>query len=74
MTTSGVDLDAVAHWMSGRQLGDGPLHDVTELAGGTQNVMLAFTRAGRPYVLRRGPLHLRPRSNAVMLPTSSGSG
>ena len=53
--------------MSGRQLGDGPLHDVTELAGGTQNVMLAFTRAGRPYVLRRGPLHLRPRSNAVML-------
>ncbi|HET9875191.1 MAG TPA: phosphotransferase family protein [Mycobacterium sp.] len=53
--------------MSGRGLGDGPLEDVTELSGGTQNVMLRFTRSGRSYVLRRGPLHLRPRSNTVML-------
>jgi aminoglycoside phosphotransferase (APT) family kinase protein len=29
--------------------------------------MLRFTRAGRPYVLRRGPRHLRPRSNSVIL-------
>lgn len=62
-----VPLDAVARWMSGRGLGDGPLEDVTELSGGTQNIMLRFTRAGRGYVLRRGPRHLRPRSNAVML-------
>lgn len=62
-----MDLEPVAQWMSGRQLGDGPLEDVTELSGGTQNVMLRFTRSGRSYVLRRGPLHLRPRSNDVML-------
>lgn len=62
-----MDLEAVAQWMSDRQLGEGPLEDITELAGGTQNVMLRFTRADRGYVLRRGPRHLRPRSNAIML-------
>ncbi|WP_409429730.1 phosphotransferase family protein [Mycobacterium sp. SMC-11] len=53
--------------MSATGLGEGPLENVTELSGGTQNVMLQFTRSGRSYVLRRGPRHLRPRSNAVML-------
>ncbi|UVO14632.1 phosphotransferase family protein [Mycobacterium sp. SVM_VP21] len=53
--------------MSAQSLGEGPLENVTELSGGTQNVMLQFTRSGRSYVLRRGPRHLRPRSNAVML-------
>ncbi|OBG33750.1 phosphotransferase family protein [Mycolicibacter heraklionensis] len=53
--------------MSAQGLGEGPLENVTELSGGTQNVMLQFTRSGRSYVLRRGPRHLRPRSNAVML-------
>ncbi|WP_343601231.1 phosphotransferase family protein [Mycobacterium sp.] len=53
--------------MSRQGLGEGPLDDVTELSGGTQNVMLRFSRSGRPYVLRRGPLHLRPRSNTVIL-------
>lgn len=62
-----MDLEPVAQWMSSRGLGDGPLEDVTELSGGTQNIMLRFTRSGRGYVLRRGPRHLRPRSNAVML-------
>jgi len=62
-----MDLEPVAQWMSGRRLGEGPLEDVTELSGGTQNIMLRFTRSGRSYVLRRGPKHLRPRSNAVML-------
>jgi aminoglycoside phosphotransferase (APT) family kinase protein len=62
-----VDLDAVAEWMTGRELGEGPLKDVCAVTGGTQNVMLRFTRAGRPYVLRRGPRHLRPRSNSVIL-------
>lgn len=64
---NGVDLDAVARWMSEQGLGDGPLQDVAAVTGGTQNVMLRFTRSGRPYVLRRGPRHLRPRSNAVIL-------
>jgi len=62
-----MDLEPVARWMSSKNLGAGPLEDVTELSGGTQNIMLRFTRSGRGYVLRRGPRHLRPRSNAVML-------
>lgn len=61
------NLDAVAQWMSQQGLGEGPLEDVSELSGGTQNIMLRFTRSGRSYVLRRGPQHLRPRSNTVIL-------
>jgi len=61
------NLEAVAEWMSRQGLGEGPLEGVCELSGGTQNVMLRFTRSGRPYVLRRGPRHLRPRSNTVIL-------
>ncbi|HYB39705.1 MAG TPA: phosphotransferase family protein [Mycobacterium sp.] len=53
--------------MSRQGLGEGPLEDVREIGGGTQNIMLRFTRSGRPYVLRRGPRHLRPRSNMVIL-------
>lgn len=64
---SGVDLDAVARWMSEQGLGEGPLQDVSAVTGGTQNVMLRFTRSGRTYVLRRGPRHLRSRSNSVIL-------
>jgi aminoglycoside phosphotransferase (APT) family kinase protein len=62
-----VDLNAVAEWMSGQGLGDGPLTEVAAVTGGTQNVMLRFTRSGRSYVLRRGPRHLRARSNTVIL-------
>jgi aminoglycoside phosphotransferase (APT) family kinase protein len=60
-------LEAVAEWMSRQGLDDGPLEDVSKISGGTQNIMLRFTRSGRPYVLRRGPAHLRPRSNVVIM-------
>lgn len=60
------DLDPVEHWMDEQGLGRGPLESATPISGGTQNVMLHFERAGRPYVLRRGPEHLRPRSNDVI--------
>ncbi|HPY24732.1 MAG TPA: phosphotransferase family protein [Mycobacterium sp.] len=53
--------------MSGQGLGEGPLEGVTEITGGTQNIMLRFTRSGREYVFRRGPQHLRPVSNSVIL-------
>lgn len=61
------DLDAIAGWMSGQGLGDGPLQNVAAIGGGTQNVMLRFERSGRPFVFRRGPHHLRPVSNKVIL-------
>lgn len=62
-----MDLNAIAEWMSGQGLGGGRLEDVSEITGGTQNVMLRFARSGRSYVLRRGPRHLRPASNTVIL-------
>lgn len=62
-----VDFDVLAGWMDGEGLGRGsPISGVEALAGGTQNVLLKFARGGRSYVLRRGPPHLRPRSNDVI--------
>ena len=61
-----VDLGRVARWMDDRGLGRGPIESVAPISGGTQNVMLRFVRDGRAYVLRRGPEHLRPRSNDVI--------
>ncbi|WP_188828152.1 phosphotransferase family protein [Nocardia camponoti] len=52
--------------MDARGLGSGPLGAVEPVTGGTQNVMVRFEREGRGYVLRRGPRHLRPRSNDVI--------
>jgi aminoglycoside phosphotransferase (APT) family kinase protein len=62
----GVDLEALAAWMDARGLGAGPLVGVERLAGGTQNVLVRFARAGRAYVLRRPPPHLRANSNETM--------
>jgi len=60
-------LTPVAAWMSEQGLGGGPIQNATEITGGTQNVMLRFTRSGHEYVFRRGPRHLRPVSNRVIL-------
>jgi len=62
----GVDLDVLRAWMDGQGLGSGPLEDVEALAGGTQNVLVRFTREGRTYVLRRPPLHKRANSDETM--------
>jgi aminoglycoside phosphotransferase (APT) family kinase protein len=63
---SGVDPERLASWMDGRGLGSGPITEVVELTGGTQNILLRFTRAGRDYVLRRPPLHKRANSDETM--------
>ena len=60
-------LTSVAAWMSEQGLGAGPVENVSEIVGGTQNIMLRFTRSDREYVFRRGPKHLRPVSNKVIL-------
>lgn len=62
----GVDLDVLSRWMDQRGLGEGPLHAPTLIAGGTQNVLLRFERAGREYVLRRPPVHKRANSDETM--------
>lgn len=63
---SPVDLDRLQLWMDAAGLGAGPLTDVTELTGGTQNVLLRFLRDGRAYVLRHPPPHKRRNSDETM--------
>jgi len=72
--TPGVDIAALTAWMDAQEnpsLGHGPIHAVTPLAGGTQNIMLRFSRAGSnddqlQFVLRRPPLHKRKNSDETM--------
>lgn len=61
-----VDFGVVGKWMEEQGLPGGQFEGVTTLGGGTQNIMLRFTRGGRDYVLRRGPKHLRAKSNDVI--------
>ena len=58
-----VNLDALTVWMDHQGLTGGPVEQVRVLGGGTQNVMLTFTRGDRRFVLRRGPRHLRAKTN-----------
>ena len=61
-----VDLERLADWMDGQGLAGERIEDARVLAGGTQNILLHFTRAGRPFVLRRPPPHLRKNSDETM--------
>nr|WP_216897188.1 phosphotransferase family protein [Nocardia alni] len=61
-----VDFAIVGKWMDEQGLPTGEFTGVAPLGGGTQNIMLRFTRGGRDYVLRRGPKHLRAKSNDVI--------
>ena len=58
-----VDFAVLDSWMDSEGLAEGPIRDIRLLAGGTQNVLVHFSRGGREYVLRRPPRHLRPKSN-----------
>ncbi len=61
-----VDFDAVLRWMDERDLGSGVPQNARMLGGGTQNILIYFERAGRPFVLRRPPAHPRHNSNKIM--------
>lgn len=61
-----IDLDVLATWMDERGLESGPLSDVSEISGGTQNVLLRFTRGDREFVFRRPPPHKRKNSDEAM--------
>jgi aminoglycoside phosphotransferase (APT) family kinase protein len=50
-----VDLERLAAWMDGQGLEHGPIEGPVRLKGGTQNVLLAFRRGARRFVLRRPP-------------------
>ena len=61
-----VDLAKLGDWMDAQGLEPGEITGAEALPGGNQNLLLRFNRAGRTYVLRRGPRHLRRLSNDVM--------
>jgi len=61
-----VDLGRLGAWMDEQGLPAGPIEQAAVLAGGTQNILLRFTRGGRSFVLRRPPPHLRKNSNETM--------
>ena len=62
-----VDAAAFEAWADANlpELGDGPLRQ-TLLAGGSSNIVLRIDRGGRPMILRRPPLALRPDSAKVI--------
>ena len=61
-----VDLERLDQWMDQEGLPRGTIADVSRLTGGTQNILLKFSRGGLDCVLRRGPKHLRTHSNDIM--------
>jgi aminoglycoside phosphotransferase (APT) family kinase protein len=62
----GVDLDRLTAWLDERGHESGPLRDIEQLGGGTQNILVRFRRENCIYVLRRGPLHKRASSDETM--------
>ncbi|HXC57233.1 MAG TPA: phosphotransferase family protein [Rhizomicrobium sp.] len=61
-----LSLAALSAWMDGQGLPRGSIENAHLLGGGTQNILLKFDRAGRSFVLRRPPKHLRANSNETM--------
>jgi crotonobetainyl-CoA:carnitine CoA-transferase CaiB-like acyl-CoA transferase len=62
----GVHLGKLLAWMDTQQVGAGLVADPHLLAGGTQNVLLRFSRGDDTYVLRRPPLSKRKNSDETM--------
>ena len=66
MAIEGINLTRLLSWMEAKGLGEGPLTGLESLTGGSMNILAKFERAGRSYVLRRPPVHLRKNSNETM--------
>jgi len=62
-----IDLAAVERWLDADgRIAPGRLQNPRLLAGGTQNIVLRFTRGERAYVLRHPPAKPRPNSNRLL--------
>ncbi len=61
-----VDFDRLGQWMDGEGLERGPITDIQQLTGGSQNVLVRFRRGGRDFVLRRPPRHTRANASETM--------
>jgi aminoglycoside phosphotransferase (APT) family kinase protein len=62
-----IDVAALTGWLDEQGFPPGPVQDLVELEGGTQNLLVRFCRAGTGYVLRRPSLHPRPRAGEIIL-------
>jgi len=62
-----IDVGALASWLDAQGFPPGPVEDLVELEGGTQNLLVRFCRAGTGYVLRRPSRHPRPRAGEIIL-------
>ncbi|ADP81242.1 phosphotransferase family protein [Pseudofrankia inefficax] len=62
----GVDLAALAGWLRREGVAAGPVEVVEAISGGTQNVLLRLRAGGADYVLRRPPVHKKPRDDDTM--------
>ena len=61
-----IDQAILCDWMDSQHLESGPIISPRILGGGTQNILMAFQRGERDFVLRRPPPHLRANSNETM--------
>jgi aminoglycoside phosphotransferase (APT) family kinase protein len=61
-----VDVEALTAWMDEQGLSKGPILNVTVLQGGTQNILLSFSRGSDRFVLRRPSLHPLTNGNDTM--------
>ncbi|MCU1458455.1 MAG: hypothetical protein JWL73_2547 [Actinomycetia bacterium] len=75
MTDALSDFDGLLEWGALQEWiqaqpgipGSGPVTEVTQLTGGSQNNIFLMSRNGAKSVLRRPPKHLRKNSNGTML-------
>lgn len=61
-----IDVERLREWMDDRGLGEGTIEAPHPLGGGTQNILLAFRRAARDYVLRCPPREAIANGNVTM--------
>jgi aminoglycoside phosphotransferase (APT) family kinase protein len=61
-----VDQHKLELWMDRQGLGSGHIGEVQALSGGTQNILLIFTRDEQRYVLRRPAVNPRRGSNEII--------
>jgi aminoglycoside phosphotransferase (APT) family kinase protein len=61
-----LDFHRLSAWMDEQGLRHGQILDIEPLTGGTQNILIRFSRGGQRFVLRHPPHHKRKNSDETM--------
>lgn len=61
-----IDMEKLTKWMDEKKLSSGEITDGEKLVGGTQNILVKFSRGGQSFVLRRPPAFLKKNSNELI--------